>query len=347
MFKRKIPNFIFTVFWGIFTAVVVCEISLQLIVRYDLMGKNDNITRLIKESVPYTEFPLFRKSDNHLLGYELIPGTEAKHIRINADGFRGPDHELAPSAGMTRIAVLGDSETFGMLLAEDDTLSGALEKELNRLSTRNKYEVLNFGVTGYNTLQEEQQLQNKVLKYGPDVVVLYYVFNDPLVSERAFLLSSAPLARFSYLSLLLAKIFYQKRIINNEFFMTEEGYSTTAQFYLALHRSALFEQSRSAIVRMSNLLAEKNIRFMLVIAPEIFQVSSFADYPYHEIHSKLNDLGSARIEVVDPLKQLAGLGETPRELMVTPHDRHKNAIANRAVAEAVALRIISLQGRLF
>ena len=41
-------------------------------------------------------------------------------------------------------------------------------------------EVLNFGVSGYNTQQEVETLREKGLRYSPDLVVLAVCVNDAL-----------------------------------------------------------------------------------------------------------------------------------------------------------------------
>jgi hypothetical protein len=51
------------------------------------------------------------------LSYELVPGFEGRfagfQIRVNDDGLRGANVEREPDPKRLRIAVIGDSTTFG------------------------------------------------------------------------------------------------------------------------------------------------------------------------------------------------------------------------------------------
>ncbi len=79
-----------------------------------------------------------------------------------------------------RIAVLGDSCVFGQGIEFSETISERLEFLLNRFCSRRgrRYEVLNFGVPGYNTAMESELFRTRVLLFKPDAVILVYVGND-------------------------------------------------------------------------------------------------------------------------------------------------------------------------
>src|SRR5688572_7228840 len=99
-------------------------------------------------------FTAMRPSAYPDLRYELTPGASGQgwgtQIDINSQGFRGPEPSNNPSTH--RIIVLGDSIAFGNFLPFEDTVSSQLQQRLSAAG-RNA-EVLNFGVGGYDTLQE-------------------------------------------------------------------------------------------------------------------------------------------------------------------------------------------------
>jgi hypothetical protein len=69
-------------------------------------------------------------------------------LRKNSYGFRERDFTLAKPQGIYRVAVIGDSITYGQGIQEQDRFSNLIEKELTRQNGKRGYEVLNFGQPG-------------------------------------------------------------------------------------------------------------------------------------------------------------------------------------------------------
>jgi lysophospholipase L1-like esterase/tetratricopeptide (TPR) repeat protein len=108
------------------------------------------------------------------LYYRLRPGPLlAGHYPINAQGYRGPEFERAAPPGTLRIVCLGDSSTFGLTVADEDTWPAQLQRILAGLyEGSRRVEVVNVGVIGYSTEQNRRQLVRDVLPLRPDAVVL-------------------------------------------------------------------------------------------------------------------------------------------------------------------------------
>ncbi|HUN59585.1 MAG TPA: SGNH/GDSL hydrolase family protein [Candidatus Binataceae bacterium] len=132
-------------------------------------------------------FPYFYRYDAYR-GWGLNPGAHGRYdregesyVRINADGFRGPDYARPKPPGVVRVAVLGDSYVEAIQVAEDKTFTAVIGRELaNCPALKGKrVEALNFGVDGYGTAQELFSLRAKVWSYQPDIVVLaIFLGND-------------------------------------------------------------------------------------------------------------------------------------------------------------------------
>lgn len=107
-----------------------------------------------------------------------------KKVRLNRFGFRERDFDLDKAADVYRIAVIGDSLTFGKGIEEGDRFSNLLEQRLNADKSRRdtNYEVLNFGRPGANTLDEIGFLTEAVLPARPDFIVLQWYKNDVIDS---------------------------------------------------------------------------------------------------------------------------------------------------------------------
>jgi lysophospholipase L1-like esterase len=82
--------------------------------------------------------------------------------------------------------VLGDSITQGFgVEADEDVFTAVLEAKLRAEGVN--AEVLNFGVSGYNTEQEVETLREKGLQFDPDLVVLAFCANDTAPASRKIL----------------------------------------------------------------------------------------------------------------------------------------------------------------
>jgi hypothetical protein len=131
-----------------------------------------------------------------LYGWTNAPGYTSDEripfrLTINGQGLRGPrDYNPTPSAGMTRIAIFGDSCTFGEEVDDDQTISHHLEQHLQQT------EVLNYGVHGYGLGQMALRLEEEGFELNPQHVVIvillpmdidrdslhHFVYNKPVFS---------------------------------------------------------------------------------------------------------------------------------------------------------------------
>jgi lysophospholipase L1-like esterase len=164
---------------------VICLLGIELVFRWLEVGP------LIASVDPQN----VRLSDDPTLGYELRPGAPDGELTINSAGFRGREYSVEKPPGTTRIAVIGDSISYGMAVERPLTYPAQLEELLNRhFAARGKsFEVLNFAVSGYSSAQIVETLRVRALRYAPDGVIYGYSLNDPQAysQEMARLLSHA------------------------------------------------------------------------------------------------------------------------------------------------------------
>ena len=108
----------------------------------------------------------FENSD--LLGWEPIKVSGD----FNEDGFIGPRVPKERTPGVLRIAALGDSCTQWGDPPYPELLRARLETSVGAT------EALNAGVAGYSSTQGRIHFQHDVLPYRPDIVTIYFGWND-------------------------------------------------------------------------------------------------------------------------------------------------------------------------
>lgn len=321
---------------GCLLATLLAECVLQVVVRTDLLPAGNDYVAFARRGVNTLpgSSSLYRYSVDRKLGVELVPGAMQDHIRINAHGGRGPEFAPERLAATLRVAVVGDSETFGAALAEEVTLPGALQHQIASLRSGCAVEVLNFGMPGYNLEQSLRVAVTRAAAAQPDLVIFYYVFNDPIepginrVEARSFRDRSA--------LVLLAKWLYHSYIPTAYFYRGGERDARLVDFYLELHAGHPWHRVRTAIEGAAHALSQRGIGFVVAIAPELVGYQDFAGYPFMPIHDQLLSLEGEELQVVDTLSALRNSGRPPRSFWTSNIDPHKNADANARIAALLA-----------
>lgn len=116
-----------------------------------------------------------------IYGYELLPNSTVQGanlretIEINSDGMRDvPMGET--DAEIKKIAIIGDSFTFGMGVELGDTYAKQLEKKL--IDAGIKCRTYNFGVIGYDLWHLVETAKRKALRLNPDLIIIGFYAND-------------------------------------------------------------------------------------------------------------------------------------------------------------------------
>jgi len=99
---------------------------------------------------------------------------------VNAQGFRDYDDvSFTKPPGRVRILSIGDSQTQGIEVRQEQTYSEVIERLLNTHSTPSRsYQVINAGISSFGTEEALIFLGNEGVKYHPDVVILGFYAND-------------------------------------------------------------------------------------------------------------------------------------------------------------------------
>ncbi len=128
---------------------------------------------------------IYQRSDDARLIYEPHRGASVLMpygvAGFNAAGMRDDREHDERGDGRTRVAVVGDSVVWGEEIALADTLPRHIEA-----ASGGRAEVLNFGVSGYDTAQEALWYVRAVRRFRPTVVVVVYCINDVMIMSGPF-----------------------------------------------------------------------------------------------------------------------------------------------------------------
>lgn len=272
----------------------------------------------------WVERPVYQRSASPYLRYELIPNAESGNLSINSNGFRGKEYSFVKPSNTFRIIMLGDSETLSIMLRQEETLASQLENLLNTKSQSLHYEVLNFGVEGYNTFQELEQLKCKGLRFNSDLIILNYVLNDPEPGEyyfdKTFLMRHSALVRYFTYRIKKALIRKERKRLNIK---------TEIDHFYYLHQPKYFNRVKKAILEMNDIAKIRRQALVVVIFPtSSVMVKNFKeDYPYWALHNLIKSIKADNIIFIDLIEEFNRLNLTPEGVSINYiyNESHKNA----------------------
>ena len=254
----------------------------------------------------------------------FIP-TDSPTLRGNAD-------ELTKPADTTRIAIVGDSFTFGPKMQFFDAFPFKLQTLFNLNKDAKKIEVRSYGTPGAGT-KEEISLVENAIKAQSDLIILEITLNDPqLEPYRKTPPDFDPQRTTSRIKKILFHSalyrFIATRIFNYQSYQRYIDY-TEGLFHDKATREN-FENSFRAIAA----LAKKNNTPLVVMTLPLFDFD-FKAYPVKNIHEEIGIL--AKSESIPYLDTLPAFNDTDNvRLEVVPgKDNHPNEIAHRIIAESL------------
>jgi lysophospholipase L1-like esterase len=319
-FKKELLKIITLVIFSISLTFLGLELVFRIIYPVNFQFFINHSTKDWTDSDIFLSNQVARSSKT--LGYEWVPNSKRGWMNINSLGMLDRERQKYKPKDIYRIICLGDSTT-----ANSDYVR-ILEKLLNKNEGREKFEVWNCAVTGYNIIQYCRALEEKWLKYKPDMIIIGFCLNDfdttplavrennhvvgyfprkeilPTVSP--FLLKHSGLYRFIVMRLFFSKSYdYSKEIIK------------TGRYYLQ---------------EIKEVLSTKRIRFVIVI---LGLTERFEDCPlmwksnYNQIKEIINDYNIESLDMVSIFQR-----SNPESLRL--HDElHFNEKGSQIVAEAI------------
>lgn len=254
------------------------------------------------------------------------------NTQLNTEGFRDKQWSPIKPPGVRRIAFVGDSFSYGWGVKNvADRFPDRIQARFQQTG-RGAVEVMNIGRPGWNTGTQIKHLDELLLRFDVDEVVLCYVLNDledliphpdhlnPLHPpvQVFFNLDSSPLLDHLYRTILLPREpsvrMYQSWL--------SSGYADPqiwGRQVLRLKHFVAICRNRGVVVRAALL------PFLRVNDSMLDRASLHA-----QVRGVLERLG---VEVVDLLPKVAG--KSWRDLVVNRNDAHPNEKAHAIFANAI------------
>lgn len=297
---------------------------------------------------------LYQRSDDAELVYQPVPGSSVEMeygpTSFNMAGMR-MDREVSEAhGGGTRVAVLGDSLVWSEFLPAHDAIPQRLDEALGE-----GWEVLNFGVSGYDTTQEAAWYERHIRRFGADVVVVVWCMNDMMIMSGPFerFANDSNRARKDAQESLMERVApvrretidrvvaQQEREATFKLWARLQGMLARARFdadyvdeYLVMQaQPERAAQTEAAIARLGSAIRADDARPVFVISPVL---EAWEDYHWLALHAWVRrHAEQAGFEVVDLLDAWRDT-EDPETMRISGDNLHYDGSGSRLFAETVA-----------
>lgn len=296
-------------------------------------------------------FPQERFVFDENVGHWLVPNQRAytidQRVETSSIGLRDRDYEQRVPPGVRRVLAIGDSQTFGVGVAETHTWPRLLDKRLNASDSTFRWEVVNAGIPATDTWQHGAILDRSLRSIEIDHVLLAFYINDvsgrPAAirdwmkgeGDRSRMQDIAYLLRRSALFCLVERIGQRARDTQDtagwERALIEGG--TAAELEAAW---SIVEESIQAIKRRARQLG---IGFQILVLPRSDQVTGAIDGRAY--NDRVLAIAEANgIEAVDLLPVLREAYGRHQDRFFVPWDGHNDVSANTEIAKIAARAVL-------
>lgn len=300
----------------LFAAAAVSLLLLEASLRVYHALKRELEWRLLP---PVAERALVPSEDPELI-YEFNPGFHKPGFRINEYGMADEPVTLEKQAGVTRIAIVGDSITANFNLLPRALIYPTL---LERQRSDGRVETLDFAVNGYSILQSLRMARTRVPRFHPDVLLAQLCLNDPRPSESPYtpLSPALPVRTLSFALLRLAP----QRFAAYEY--VEQLYDAEGQ--AALRRG--FEGFAA--------ISREGLPTLLVLFPYLY-APAYESWGFGALHQRFREEAArAGVDLIDLYPAFVDAGSVgPAPSDPLHPDAAGHAVAARVITEALEAR---------
>lgn len=250
----------------------------------------------------------------------------------NSLGCRDPEWTEYKPEGVKRLAVIGDSFTYGWGINRvEDRFSDLLQAKFDGWRP-GAVEVMNVAWRGWDTRAQVDAVERILREYGVDEVLLAYVPNDiekVLPTGPDFNPHRPPVSRWvrTEASFLLDYLYYR---LYAPWTAGASGYCDWLSD--GFEQEQTWHAHETDLGRMIVRCRDRGAMLRAALLP--FLKTSGTKFDSEAIHAKLTRFFQInQTPVVDLLPVVCGI--PPHQLAVNAHDYHPNERANRLMAEGI------------
>jgi lysophospholipase L1-like esterase len=263
-----------------------------------------------------------------------------ERVLLNDLGFREREVLSAKPSTVYRVAVIGDSITYGQGVDSEERFTNILESKLNE-SVEQRYQVLNFGRPGAETEDHLNILEEHVLKVNPDYVLLQWFINDVEGVEGNVRPRPLRLLPSDALSLWLHRRSVLYYLLNQQWVGLQAQLGIFESYEAYMNRRFADPQSPDSIRAMNtlrrfiSLCKMRNLPVGIVLFPAL-NWDTHKPYPYGFLHERVLTLcAESGITCLDLQTVFSSKGVSLRRYWVNRLDSHPGPLANALAAEAI------------
>tara|TARA_B100000686_G_scaffold158840_1_gene166476 strand:- start:1765 stop:2883 length:1119 start_codon:yes stop_codon:yes gene_type:complete len=298
--------------------------------------------------------------------YELRPGFSGKTydatLKINSNGFRDLERPISQGNDSYRIAILGDSITFGVGVEMEETFPKILENKLNKV-LKFPVQVFNLGVNSYNTVTEYYYLKEIYDVLKPQMVIIEFSIGNDTgltkppgglknINKIKFVRIIKDIARHLYSYHWLAAKYYNFQYAYMGWFFGFGAHSKEKELSNDPHQKLLLDylnlyndsfqgwiDAQQAFTDIDRFCKEKNITLLFAISTSNISLSSKleTDALYPIVKKVFNSLENKNINNILLLNESFRYysGKKIQYLWVRPDDSHYSVLAHKLAGKGL------------
>ena len=347
--QRRIPNKRKLLYSAIIVMLPLLAVEVALRIVYSRIERITGVGQFRKAEFGGLTYHWDRYHPRY--GWTNVPGYRSDdqipfQVTINQQGLRAAtEYSIRPEPGVYRIAVLGDSCTFGEEVHDNETVPYYLERHLSGS------EVLNFGIHGFGIGQMGMRLEDEVFAFSPHhVLVNVMIHEDVLRATSDQFVYNKPVfslldSRLQIANVPVPEASQQLWLYRNCF---------TASWLFARPKQKLpatgqpVEVATAILKRMQQRCSDQGVRLtvLLFVSPHVLKLMKQNEKWRRFNYNMARSLQRLDMDVLDEVVNLENLySQNPTSKLSMPAG-HWSPTGNRFIALRLAKHLVTLDKRI-